>query len=520
MHDPSPAPGSDPPPTAMAAVSPTLAGALTFLAAGCVLVLEIAAARLLAPYVGVSLTTYTAIIGIILAGIALGAWAGGRLADARPPAPLVGPAIALGGIAAIGAVPLVAVLGPLVTGGGALPSLVLAGGGFVLPAAILSAAAPMLVRATIRDVATSGTLVGRLSAIGTAGALTGTFVTGFVLLGAIPTRALIIATGGVLVVVGLLVGWRLRPAGTGSGRTGGGGAGTALGVLLAAGLGLGTLAAAAPGPCDRESAYYCIAVHADPRDPSRRTLVLDNLRHAFVDLDDPTAIEFAYVRWFREAARFGTPAGGPARTLDAVHVGGGGFAFPRYLRAVLPASRHVVLELDPVVLEVAREELGFAPDPRIDVRLGDARGTLRTVPDGSADLVVGDAFGGLSVPWHLTTLEFVADVDRVLRPGGRYVVNVIDGPELRLVRAKAATLLARFAHVAVATWRDAFDGLAGGNAVLVASHEPFDVAAFRAGVEAGDPTATVIGGDAVRAFAAGAPVLTDDFAPADQLLGR
>lgn len=544
MHDPTPAPGPAastpsrapvvPPPPLARTVSPGLAGALTFLAAACVLVLEIAAARLLAPYVGVSLTTYTAIIGIILAGIALGAWVGGRLADVRPPAPLVGPVIALGGVAAIAAVPLVAAIGPQVTGGGAVPSIVLAGGGFVLPAAILSAAAPMLVRATIRDVATSGGLVGRLSAIGTAGALTGTFLTGFVLLGSVPTRGLIVATGGLLVAVGVVVGWYLRPGRPRSSHAGGPGAGgrgtgIALALVVATALGTGTLAAASPSPCDRESAYYCIAVREDPRDPSRRTLILDNLRHAFVDLDDPTAIEFAYIRWFREAAGLAAPAAGLATTapaddltprLDVVHVGGGGFAFPRYLRAVVPTSRHVVLELDPVVLDVARSELGFAPDPAIDVRLGDARGTLGTVPDGSADLVVGDAFGGLSVPWHLTTREFVADIDRVLRPGGRYVVNVIDGPELRLARAKAATLLDRFAYVAVATWRDAFDGLAGGNAVLVASHVAFDVAAFRSGVEAGDPTATVIDGDAVRAFASGAPVLTDDFAPADQLLGR
>lgn len=558
MRDPSPAPGLAAPPPEPAppapshapaaphpsdapAVSPGLAGALTFLAAACVLVLEIAAARLLAPYVGVSLTTYTAIIGIILAGIAFGAWVGGRLADARPPAPLVGPVIALGGVAAIAAVPLVAAIGPQVTGGGAVPSIVLAGGGFVLPAAILSAAAPMLVRATIRDVATSGGLVGRLSAIGTAGALTGTFLTGFVLLGTFPTRGLIVATGGLLVAVGVVVGWYLRPGRprtphAGGPRAGGRGAGIALALVVATALATSALAAASPSPCDRESAYYCIAVREDSRDPSRRTLILDNLRHAFVDLDDPTAIEFAYIRWFRGAAGLAAPTAGLAAPtaglaaptpaddstpgLDVVHVGGGGFAFPRYLRAVVPTSRHVVLELDPAVLDIARSELGFAPDPAIDVRLGDARGTLGTVPDGSADIVIGDAFGGLSVPWHLTTREFVADIDRVLRPGGRYVVNVIDGPELRLARAKAATLLDRFAYVAVATWRDAFDGLAGGNAVLVASHVAFDVAAFRSGVEAGDPTATVIHGDAVRAFASGAPVLTDDFAPADQLLGR
>ena len=64
-----------------------------------------------------------------------------------------------------------------------------------MPAAILSATAPMLVRGTLTDLATSGSIVGRLSAIGTVGAITGTFLTGFVLLGLFPTRVLIVAVG-------------------------------------------------------------------------------------------------------------------------------------------------------------------------------------------------------------------------------------------------------------------------------------------------------------------------------------
>ncbi|MGH2476999.1 MAG: fused MFS/spermidine synthase, partial [Candidatus Limnocylindrales bacterium] len=147
-----------------------VAVSLTFVAAACVLVLEIAAGRLLAPYVGVSLTTYTGIIGAILAGIALGAWLGGRAADAFGPVRLLGPTFTLGGFAAIAAIPIVDLLGAAELGDGFVAIVTLATAAFVAPAAILSAVAPMLVRATLTDVATSGSLVGRLSAIGTAGA--------------------------------------------------------------------------------------------------------------------------------------------------------------------------------------------------------------------------------------------------------------------------------------------------------------------------------------------------------------
>ncbi len=482
------------------------AGVLTFLASGTILVLEIAAARLVAPYVGVSLTTYTSIIGIILAGIALGAWLGGRAADLAGPERLLGPAFVMGGVTAIASVPIVAVLGPALGGVGPEASLILSMVAFVVPAAVLAAVAPMIVRATIRDVETSGSLVGRLSAVGTAGALVGTFLTGYVLLGLVPVRALIVGTGILLVIVGLGLVLRFR------GRVTGGIVGL---VVLSGGLVAASVALA--NPCERESAYYCIAVREDAARPGDRTLVLDDLRHAHVTLDDPTAIEFAYVRWFA-AGTSDIVEADPA--LAALHVGGGGFSFPRYLLAVAPESRHDVLELDPVVLATAREELGFAPDERIEVALGDARRTIGAIADDSRAIVVGDAFGGRSVPWHLATVEFAGEIDRVLAPGGRYVQNLIDGPAMRFVRAETATLRTVFEHVAVITWSAAFEGRSGGNAVVVASHVPFDAESLRARVEAATPGATVLADPAgLDAFTAGAPVLTDDFAPADQLIG-
>ena len=75
------------------------AAALVFVCSAAVLMLEILAGRLLAPYVGISLETYTSIIGTVLAGIAVGAWGGGKLADRIDPRRLLGPTVALGGAA-------------------------------------------------------------------------------------------------------------------------------------------------------------------------------------------------------------------------------------------------------------------------------------------------------------------------------------------------------------------------------------------------------------------------------------
>ena len=160
-------------------------GLIVFCASAAVLVLEILAARLLAPYVGVTLETYTGIIGTVLAGIALGAWYGGRLADRFEPRRLLGPMLLLGGVLALVIVPVTTLLGAARTatgaGGGPVVIGLLTMAGFFAPAAVLSAVTPTVVKVQLRDLAVTGRVVGQLSAIGTTGAIFGTFVTGFIL---------------------------------------------------------------------------------------------------------------------------------------------------------------------------------------------------------------------------------------------------------------------------------------------------------------------------------------------------
>ncbi|MBW3627490.1 MAG: fused MFS/spermidine synthase, partial [Actinobacteria bacterium] len=133
----------------------------------------------------------------------------------------------------------------------------------------------------------------------------------------------------------------------------------------------------------------------------------------------------------------------------------------------------------------------------------------------SYDVAVGDAFGSLSVPWHLATVEVAEELARALRPEGIYLVNVIDGGERRLVRAETATLAEVFANVAViAPPPGASSGPA--NHVLVASAAPLALTPDDIPPEDG----VVLTGEDVDAFVAGARALTDDFAPADQLLTR
>jgi spermidine synthase len=268
-------------------------------------------------------------------------------------------------------------------------------------------------------------------------------------------------------------------------------------------------------PCDVETAYFCAKVDVDEARPSGRILWLDDLRHAYVDLDDPTYLEFQYTQLLGDIVDAMDPAGA---SLDAVHLGGGGFTIPRYVEATRPGSDNLVLELDPGVVRIATDELGLVPSDRLRIRTGDARGHLRDVPADSADLVVGDAFGGRAVPYHLATEEFAADIRRVLRDDGIYAQNIIDQPPLRFLWADVATLREVFAHVAVLGPAGRFDASAGGNTIVLASDAPLPLDALRAELAARGAV------DEIRADADlddavdGATVLTDDYAPVDQLL--
>ena len=477
-----------------------LATALVVLSSAAVLVLEVLVSRLVAPYVGLTLETYTASIGVALAAIAAGAALGGRLADRVDPRRWIGPALALGGALLLVVRPTVTALGPDLPPG-ALSTVVLVAAAVGPSVLVLSAVAPGVVKLRLRSLDETGATVGRLSALGTLGALAGTFLTGFVLLSALPVSRVVLALGLLLVVVGLVLAVvlvRSRPDVRG------------IAVLVVAAVGGSALLLADDGACQRETRYYCASVVPDPQRDSGRTLVLDGLRHSYVDLADPAHLEFDYTKRFGDVL-----AAQPAGPLQVLHLGLGGGTVPRHLAAVRPGSRSTVLEVDPEVVRLDRERLGLVTGPDLQVQVGDARTRIADLPTDAYDVVVGDAFGSLAVPWHLATREMAEQVRRVLRPGGVYVLNVIDNPPARFARAEVATLRAVFGEVLMLGPAAQRDGLVGGNYVLTASDVPqprealAQLSADRGGSDEAFET---------QDFAGSAQVLTDDDAPVDQLL--
>jgi spermidine synthase len=477
------------------------AAALVFGASASVLVVEVVALRLLAPYLGLTLETSTLVIGVALAAIAIGSWAGGRFADVIPPRRALGPLLAVSGVA-VAATPFAVRAAGAFDRGAVL--MLVAMFAIMVPGTFLAAVTPMVTKLRLTSLNETGTIVGRLSAIGTAGAILGTVVTGFVLISRLPVSAIMVGLGVALVIAAAVVelrvrGWRSAIA-------------PAVLVLLAGGA-----VAFAPGGCDVETIYHCAVVVPDPERASGRVLMLDGAPHSYIDLEDPTHLDWDYAKAVASVIDTSYPEGQPLRVY---HIGGGGLTLPRYLERVRPGTSSLVSEIDPGVVKIDTERFGLESTEGVEVRVEDARLGLGRLADDSHDLVLGDAFGGVSVPWHLTTRETVREIARVLAADGIYVINLLDYGPLAFARAEVATLADTFDHVALATETDTLTGgdKAGGNLVVIAAQAPLDVASISAKIAERGAEWDVITGAELTEWTADAPVLTDNYAPVDQLL--
>src|SRR5690349_15791098 len=205
---------------------------------------------------------------------------------------------------------------------------------------------------------------------------------------------------------------------------------------------------------------------ADADRDSSWMLLVDDTPQSHVDLDDPGHLEFEYVRRIGHVLDLAAP---PGTAVDAVHLGGGARPLPRYLAVTRPGSRPPAVEIGQPRTDLARQHLPLPRGARIRVRADDARVGLAALHTDSADVVVCDVFAGARTPGHLTTVEFAAEVRRVLRAGGVYAANVADGPPLRFARGQIATLRSVFRHVCVLAEPGTMRGRRFGNLVAVAS---------------------------------------------------
>jgi spermidine synthase len=475
------------------------------------MILELVAGRIIAPYVGVSLYTWTSIIGVVLAGISVGNYLGGKLADRWASLRLLGIIFLLAGLSSLGilAVDQFSKLTPdgipIIIG-----ILILCAMLFLLPSAILGMVSPIVAKLAVRDLAETGSTVGKIYAAGAVGSILGTFATGFVLISWFGTRTIVWGVALLLFILGLFFALSERR------RL------MIFMILIAAGA---SVLAVRDGwlrsVCTLETNYFCIKVEEREREGAPvRVLILDRLVHSFTSLDDPTVLVYVYERMYAEATALLAQSHEPLRAL---FIGGGGYTFPRYMETLYPGSDLDVIEIDPGVTEVAYDRLGLSRDTMVTSFNEDARMFLKHSPEQEYDLILGDAFNDFSVPYHLTTKEFNDRVRAWLSEDGLYIVNIIDGPQGDFLRSYVYTMRQTFQYVYLAptltTWREAIRS----TFVIIGADKPLDL----------DALGSITGGDGVSHLASmvldqqevdellvggRTVILSDQYAPVDQML--
>lgn len=496
-----------------AAVLLTSAGALT---------LEIVAGRMLAPYVGMSLYTWTAVIAVVLAGLSVGHWLGGEVGNEGRGQALAATASILAASALSTALAplLIRLTADRIVGPGVNPVagiVVLTATLFFLPSLFVGMVSPILTRLAVeRSDASAGRVIARMYAAGAGGSIAGTLAAGYLFIAWLGSIGTVMAVAG---IYALLAGLFAVLSGSRAGRM------ATAALLVIAGLVVGIAQArdALASACTRESDYYCIRIvdmEEETGAPSG-LMVLDHMGHGVNDRDRPQALHMPYIA-LADRLTEAHGVGGPA--FSAFFIGGGAYSLPRAWAARWPKSRLTVAEVDPAVTALARERLWLTDSPAIRVLHRDGRMALRddAATDGY-DVIMGDAFHDFSVPQHLVTQEFAELARNRLKPDGILIQNVVDQARHPLF---LFSLVRTFDTVfpVVEVWVDA-EQMRGSERltfVILAGAVPTPTARLTGRADGPDPQREWFRWpDALlRQEMAAAPtvLLTDDHAPVDRLL--
>lgn len=232
---------------------------------------------------------------------------------------------------------------------------------------------------------------------------------------------------------------------------------------------------------------------------------VDDVLSSYIDVDDPTYLDFEYVRWI--ATVIGAVVG-PAETPAALHLGGAGCTLPRWLCATRPGSDNTVIEYDAALVSLLGEAFGIVDGPGLRIVVGEAGAEVAIGTEAAYDLVIRDTFtssdnGDPQVPEHLRTNGFAARVHRLLRPEGCYIANLTDRPPLGTAWRETATLQKEFRHVCAVTEPGILRGRRYGNVVVAASDSALPLAEISRWVRSDAIPATVVTGERLAELLAG-----------------
>lgn len=415
-----------------------------FVCGALVMIYEIIGSRLLSPYLGASTYVWTSLIGVILAALSLGYYLGGKFADRQPEIKFLAFVIFLAG----GLVSVTILFKDLILSFVAESSMILeiksllAALLLFAPASVLLGfVTPYAVKLKISSLADSGKTVGRIYALSTVGSILGTFAAGFLLIPFVGSERTLYFIGASLIALSFL----LAPFAV-----------TKLNLVVliifvfgVAGNELKSNYLAQTNDfrdIDTEYSRVQIFQSVEPKTGKRiRALATDPYFIQSAMFMDGDELVFDYARYYHLIRHF------KPDFQNTLIIGGAGYSIPKeYLRRYDNAKIDVI-EIDPQMTEIAREFFRLEDNPRLDIVHQDGRVFLNRAESGKYDAVLMDAFGSLlSVPFQLTTLEAVRQIDRALVDDGVVIFNLggaIKGDASRFLQAEFKTYAQVFPRV-------------------------------------------------------------------------
>lgn len=488
---------------------------ICFLAGASVMVIEITAYRLLAPFYGNSVFTWTALIGVILISFSAGGYLGGYLAEKKSEFSLLGWLLGAAAVLTMLVPAIFAAMAPSFANSGLIAgplmiSVVL----FILPGIMLGAISPASVRlySLLGHDAHVGFAAGIISMLGSLGSFAGTMLSGFYLLSNFGVKSIFVGTGVVLLVLaGVAFLLARRPPSTTIPVWVAG----AMGILL----GLSTTEPIMANLLyEHNSFYHRIQVLEQGAEPNtHRYLHLDSTLEGGMRVRDG-GIVLGYQEFWQL----------PTMKADfevkrALFIGAGAFGMPEQMSRKYPNAIIDVCEIDPHVIEVGHKYFKLSEFPNVKAHAGDARQFLRQHTGEKYDFVFGDAYNGIrQIPVHLASKEFFQLVRDQLTPKGIFLMNVISavqGPRSELLGGMMTTLRDVFPQIELFAVGGRSD--LPQNCMLLGTNESWSRVFTESSYVAGSGASTIAGSYVPPAhWPVGGALFTDDLNPVDAIIAR
>lgn len=492
---------------------------VVFLSGALLMALEIAAFKIIGKTFGAALRETTAVIAVFLAAMSIGYWLGGRAGDRWPRAGTL-IAVLLGAAALLLFVPwLDALLSPRI----AASSMKLSTHAFMattllfaLPTILFASVSPIAMRLFITSTGTSGSTAGSVSAVSTAGSIAGSILTAFVLIDQLESIArtvmavsLCACTTAVILLVASVTRLRVNRR-------------FVMALAAALALALPTVALIRSTHIEQslltpmrewrvlfvgDSPYHRVTVRE--RRGMMRILSFATATQSLMYLKDPLGAGAAYT----DAAHLSRLMRPTVRRVLVIGLGGGTIAkqFTHYY----PDTTVDIVDVDPLVVDVAKKYFGVQPSDRLRIHTEDGRVFLNRSSE-KWDLIVIDTYTtnryGDTIPPHLVTQEFFREAAQHLNQGGILHYHCAFSGS-RLLSALQKTMASVFTEVYIT------DGeILGSDVALITSKETaWQRATTTPAARLPNLRTYIDGWKPYTPVAEAIPLLTDDYAPVDTL---